>query len=349
MLIKILTILIVSALIYLAIALGLIVSQRPEPAEGGQATLDFEGVSGRDPTVPRPPEQSAYRARDGAQLRYRYWPARDENAPLLVLLHGSGWHGGSYVRLAGSLAADGAIAVAVPDLRGHGAEPERRGDIDYIGQFEDDIFDLFQHLRKPEQPIVLAGHSSGGGLVVRYAGGAYGSGLDGAVLIAPFLQHDAPTTRQDSGGWATVAIRRIIGLAMLNTLGIKALNGLPVIAFNFPEHVLHGPLGETATQRYSYRLNTSFAPRRNWKDDLSHLPPFLLIAGRNDEAFFADRYEATISSLTKRGTYRLIDGVGHLGIVDSDRAADEIRAFVLARSIARPQLSASNSATLGVK
>lgn len=154
--------------------------------------------------------------------------------------------------------------------------------MDYIGQLEDDLADLIAARAAPQQKVVLLGHSSGGGLFVRFAGGAHRGLIDGAVLLAPFLHHSALTTRENSGGWASVSLRRIIGLAALNKLGITALNDRAVIRFAMPEVVLNGPLGQTATTDYSYRLNTSFAPRADWQTDMASLPPFLLVAGVQD-------------------------------------------------------------------
>jgi non-heme chloroperoxidase len=44
--------------------------------------------------------------------------------------------------LAKTLQAEG-VTVYAPDLRGHGSSG-RRGDIDYIGQLDDDLVDLYQ-------------------------------------------------------------------------------------------------------------------------------------------------------------------------------------------------------------
>ncbi|MGL6210628.1 MAG: alpha/beta hydrolase, partial [Paracoccaceae bacterium] len=166
--------------------------------------------------------------RDGTEMAVRHakGPA---GAPLVVMVHGSGWHGMQFEGLAAGL-ADVADVLA-PDLRGHGVAPVRRGDVDYIGQFEDDLADLIAARAGPEQKVILLGHSSGGGLVVRFAGGAHRQMIDAAVLLAPFLNHSAPTTRENSGGWATVNLRRIIGLSVLNTVYITALNDSPVIRF----------------------------------------------------------------------------------------------------------------------
>ena len=71
--------------------------------------------------------------------------------------------------------------------------------------------DLIAVYRRPEQPVYMIGHSSGGGLVVRFAGGDHGSVLSKAVLLSPFLKYDAPTMRDDAGGWSHVLVRRMIG------------------------------------------------------------------------------------------------------------------------------------------
>lgn len=313
----------ISLLIYFTIALGLIFSQYPAQLSG-KAGLDFSSQStsdAADVALAVPMNIS-----NGSPMMVRDYPSAASNAPILILLHGSGWHGAQFDRLARKLAQF--AYVLVPDLRGHGVSPERRGDVDYIGQLEDDLAQLISFVRRPDRPVILAGHSSGGGLVVRFAGGAHGDLIDGAILMAPFLKYNAPTTRPNSGGWAQPLTRRIIGLSMLNALNITRLNSLPVIQFNFPTSVLTGPLGNTATPSYSFRLNTSFAPRSDYLKDIAALPPFLVIAGRKDESFFADQYEPVMSAVTDKGRYVLLDDVGHLAVVFVAATSDEMVKFI---------------------
>lgn len=307
------------------VALALIFSQYPDKEMKSSDTLDFSKVLPSE-NVDVPLE--TYTAEDGTKLGYRYFPASSADAPLVILIHGSGWHGGGYQWLASEINDDGDIAIAVPDLRGHGPHPKRRGDVDYIGQLEDDIAALAKKLLKPGQKLILAGHSSGGGLVVRFAGGKYGSMLSAAVLLSPYLKYDAPTMRENSGGWAHPLTRRIIGFSILNAFHITALNGLTVVTFNFPETVLDSPQGKTATTHYSYRLNASYAPRPDYKADIAKLPRFLLIAGKEDEAFKADLFEPLLSAINPKGEYRLLDGVGHLDLVNKPATAALIRQFI---------------------
>ncbi|APE43761.1 hypothetical protein BOO69_10310 [Sulfitobacter alexandrii] len=323
MLSSIVRIALTSAVVAGAGALALIFTQRPGPMPG-KGGLDFSASLSTPRPDPAPLQSVAMR--DGYALQVRAFDSGRENAPMLVLVHGSGWHGLQFDGLARRLSAT--ADVLVPDLRGHGTRPGNRGDVDYIGQLEDDLADLIEARRAPGQKVILGGHSSGGGLVVRFAGGRHGGLIDGAVLLAPFLKHNAPTTRPNSGGWARPLTRRIIGLSMLNAVGITALNDLPVIQFDMPRTVLDGPLGDTATTRYSYRLNSSYAPRADYLSDVAALPPFLLVAGTEDEAFDAGAYQPTMQAVTERGRYVLVPGAGHLGIVDAAATQAAIQGFL---------------------
>lgn len=326
MLSKILFGVILTPVIYLAIACGLVLSQWPAtlaPNTSQTGGLDFSNVLSGDRATPQ--ESEHLKMRDGHMLPVRIYGA-PQQGPLLVLVHGSGWHGLQFDSLARALGEQ--AYVVVPDLRGHGAAPQSRGDIDHIGQYEEDLADMIDQLRQDQQEVVIAGHSSGGGLVVRMAGGAYRDRMDKAILLAPFLKYNAPTMRPNSGGWARGLTRRLIGQSMLNSVGITALNHLVAMQFAMPQVVLEGPLGHTATTSYSYRLNASYAPRDAYLEDVAGLPPFLLIAGRNDEAFIAEAYEPLLSGATEAGAYHLIEGVGHLDVVDVPETKALIRKFL---------------------
>jgi pimeloyl-ACP methyl ester carboxylesterase len=314
----------ISAGITALIPLGLILSQPVTPIEPAAPTLDFTSLLQDKPQAEEAPsiDPETIYMRDGYGLQVRSYSNGD--GPLIVLVHGSGWNGLQFSHLAPQLAG----TVLVPDLRGHGAQPGRRGDVNYIGQLEDDLADLITARVGLDQKVVLVGHSSGGGLVVRFAGGAQGDLLDGAVLLAPFLHHSAPTMRANSGGWAQPLLRRIIGLSMLNAVGIKAWNRLPVIQFNMPAEVLQGPLGHLATTSYSYRLNKSYAPRSDYLSDIRSLPEFLLLAGAQDEAFIAEAYRPLMEAETDKGAFQVLEDTGHLDLVDAPQALAAIRGYL---------------------
>jgi non-heme chloroperoxidase len=317
---RILTFILISAVIYFGIASVLIVIGKPGKFEQNEEGLvfnelffDYSGL----------PVLKHYEARDGATLYYRHYPAQSDK--VLILLHGSGWHSQYFLPLAKFISSENLAQVYTPDLRGHGHTPERRGDVDYIGQFEDDLADFITIIRNenPGAMMIMGGHSSGGGLAIRFAGSKYGQQADAYLLLAPYLQYNAPTVRPDSGGWAQPNTTRIIGLSMLNNVGIRWFNYLTVIEFNMPEYARDG----TETLSYSYRLNTAYAPD-NYKKDLRAIDqPFLVVAGTADEAFYADRYEPLISQYTDVKVELLRD-VSHMGVVVGPEVRPIVKAWL---------------------
>ena len=319
------------AVVGVAVLAGLVGLSKPAPQATDSGPIDFStAISAVYDDLPAS-ETAAMR--DGVSLVFRRYVPQGPDAArrLIVLVHGSAWHGMQFHAMASALADLGVGTVVVPDLRGHGEAPQRRGDVDYIGQMEDDLADLIRQVRMEggHDEVVLGGHSSGGGLVVRFAGGAHGAMADRFVVMAPFLKYNAPTTRPNSGGWASVATPRIVGLTILNEFGVTAFNHLPVISFAMPKVVLDGPYGATATTAYSFRLNTSFAPRSDYGSDLAKMTqPFLLIAGGQDEAFDAMLYEKTISEHTRSGTYVVLPDVNHIGVTTEPEAIAAVARWI---------------------
>jgi alpha-beta hydrolase superfamily lysophospholipase len=265
------------------------------------------------------PKLESFAARDGSQLSYRHYPS--ESDKVIILLHGAGWHSQYLLPLADFISSEGLAEVYTPDLRGHGPKPIRRGDIDYIGQFEDDLGDLMAIIREenPNAMLIIGGHSSGGGLAIRFAGSQYGNEADAYLLFSPFLKYNAPTARPNSGGFANPHTKRIAGLTMLNNWGIHRFDYLTAIEFNMPEEARDG----TETLSYSHRLNTAYAPR-NYKKDLKAITqPLLVVAGTADESFFTEQYEPVISQYTDVYV-ELLEGVTHMGIV----VGPEVQPFV---------------------
>jgi alpha-beta hydrolase superfamily lysophospholipase len=177
---------------------------------------------------------------------------------------------------------------------------------------EDDLADFITMIRKdnPNRLLIVGGHSSGGGLALRFTGSRYGRQANAYVLLSPFLKYNAPTTRSHSGGWAHPYTGRIVGLTMLNNVGIHWFDYLPTIEFNMPEDVRDG----TETLSYSHRLNVAYAPRNYEKDLRAITQPLLVVAGTGDESFFAEQYEPVISRYTAVHV-KLLQGVTHLGVV----------------------------------
>jgi alpha-beta hydrolase superfamily lysophospholipase len=310
------------------VVLALILSQWPEADPRGPP--DAAAVMEAD--AERLPPRVTYRARDGAALGYRIWRGAHPPDPgvTVIMLHGAGGHGGWMARLASGVAARAGVVVVAPDLRGHGPNPPQRGDVDHVGQLEEDLADLIAALGPHDRRIMLLGHSAGGGLAIRFGGGPHAGHVARLVLVAPFLQHDAPTARPpEPEGWARPLVRRIAGLWMLNAVGIEGLNHLTVVEFRFPPAALEGPALAFATRHYSYRLQFSLSPRRNWRREVAALPPFLLVVGSADATFRAEAYEQTLRPLAPQGEFLTLPGAGHADILADERLIAAVAEFVL--------------------
>jgi len=73
----------------------------------------------------------------------------------------------------------------------------------------------------------------------------------------------------------------IIGLSMLNTLGIDWFNRLTTLDFAVSQSVRDG----TETLSYSYRLMVGFAPRGDAADLAAAASDFLVLVGDRNDAF----------------------------------------------------------------
>jgi alpha-beta hydrolase superfamily lysophospholipase len=177
-----------------------------------------------------------YRAQNGAALAYRqYAPTAGTLKGSVVLVHGSSASSNSMHVIARALAVAGYEAFAL-DIRGHGASGPK-GTIAYTGQLEDDV-ESFVKSASLARPSTLAGFSSGGGFVLRYAGSRRQEDFQNYLLLSPFLSPQAPNFRPGSGGWVIVGIPRVIALTFQNRIGVRAFNDLPVVGFALREGLI---------------------------------------------------------------------------------------------------------------
>jgi alpha-beta hydrolase superfamily lysophospholipase len=264
------------------------------------------------------PGLDRFHARDGTELAYRHYPARSlATGQIAIVVHGSSGSSVAVHALADALAERG-VETWAPDMRGHGASGTR-GDIVYLGQLEDDLSDFVGEIRKvrPDAPLTLIGHSSGGGFALRVAASPIQNLFVRTVLLAPYLGHDAPSSRQNAGGWASPDLPRFIGLSVLRRLGIVCCESLPTIAFAV------GPnTSAILASTYSYRLMRNFGSTPDYREDLAAAgKPIAVFAGAADELMFPARYSEAVGP---RANVKLIDGVNHMGIVSDPVAVSAI-------------------------
>lgn len=271
------------------------------------------------------PPPTHFAARDGTKLFYRHYPGGSNET--VVLVHGSSGTSASMHVLARAIHARGPTVYALA-VRGHDGTG-RYGDIDYVGQLDDDIADFLAALPEHRQGErrTLLGFSSGGGFVLRFAAGKYGDVFDRYILVSPQMPPRSPLMRPNAGGWVSVAIPRIIVLTTLSRFGIHAFEGLPVIAFAVrPED------RKVQTAFYSFRMLSNFGPNPDYLGDLKRVAkPIVLVAGAKDEIFYSDQYGKVLKPVRPDLDLTLVPGMGHMDMTTNPRAIEVVADKIVAR------------------
>lgn len=309
----------------LAVAALLIFGTAPPPPPIASITAAFSTMDlSTLPTIER------YRARDGANLSFRSYPADDRQ--VAVLIHGSAGSSAD-MHLAARALQGARVSVVVPDLRGHGANLPH-GDIAYLGQLEDDIEDLVRVLqsRYPRATRTLVGFSSGGGFALRIAAHpSLGTQFGGYVLLAPYLRYDSPAVRSHAaeeareragydpaakqGTWTSANVGRIIGLTLLNRFGVHSFNGLAVLSFAVP------PTEPSVTATYSWRLQQNFGPHDDYLADMRAASGSMhVLVGAEDELLLPDQMRKIFHSQRPDVLVDVLPGLGHSAMVNKQTA-----------------------------
>lgn len=271
------------------------------------------------------PALTAYTARDGKPLFYRRYDAAADI--ILIMLHGITEDSKYLHPLAQFIAGRGLATVYMPDLRGYGTYPDRRGDIDYVGQFDDDLEDLIRVIRSdhPQSRIVMGGHSAGGGTAIRTVAAACAGLIDGYLLLAPAVSPNAPINRKQTGpSPMQFRMGRIVLLTIAQLLGIRRWHGATVLVKYKPEHLRHG----TETLRLSFRLLMSRVAHPRYERFLAKLTrPTLVLVGSEDEEFVAEAY-APLFAKYGQAEVKVLPGLDHDGIVASERTYREVEQWL---------------------
>lgn len=288
----------VAATVIVAIAAAITFGTADPPLPLASINQPFQGR-----TYAGLPPVETFKARDGAAMAYRRYAGSPER--VIVLIHGSTGQSRAVHDLALALNTAGATVYA-PDMRGHGNSGSP-GDIGYLGQLDDDLADLVQLVRRaqPAARLLLAGHSSGGGFVLRIGAGPEAKLFDGYLALSPFLHQDAPTTRPNTGGWARPYVPRILALRLLDSVGLPLFQHLPIVAF----------ARKTAPTTYSYRLMMNFRTHWDWRGDLAaQRRPTAIVVGARDELFVAEAYAPLVGAINPAIGVTVVDRVNHMGI-----------------------------------
>jgi non-heme chloroperoxidase len=291
------------AALAVAIAFG---TAAPHPPEHPRQ-IDLTGL----------PPLGRFAARDGTKLAYRAYPGGEKQ--VAVLIHGSGTESSVMNPLAKTLQATGATIYA-PDLRGQGSSG-RRGDIAYVGQLDDDLADLVAKIRAahPRATMTLIGFSAGGAFTIRIAGGRYDGLFDRYIVIDPAIVYPSPLSRPNAGGWATPYVPRIVGLMVLNKIGIHWFDDLDAIVFAVP------PGHPNLTGVWSYRLAMNLGSSDYVGELQRAKKPMALVAGASDDQFYTDRYASVLKPAKPDLTVELVPGLDHVDMLMKPAALAAVR------------------------
>ena len=270
---------------------------------------------------------TSFTARDGKRLRAFHFPK--DSKTTIMLIHGVLGEANNMNPGATQLRETANAEVFTLDLRGHGQSAGIPGDVDYIDQYVDDIADVISRIKKekPQQQIILAGHSMGGGISLRYAMREGVPSVDAYLLFAPLLGSNSPTlfgayqpeASHETAPFLQLHMQRIMGLKLLSTIQNHEYDSLRVLFFNVPE--------SASPRSYSFRANESMAPA-DYRAGLQAVDkPLLVLVGSHDEAFGAAAFEPAVREFSQ-GEVHIVEGVSHNGIMEHREAMEWIEEWV---------------------
>jgi non-heme chloroperoxidase len=277
-------------------------------------TVDFSAL----------PELERIPARSSSSIAFRHWDAASPDTPerVVIAIHGSSASSSSLHPLAKALQARG-FTVYAPDIRGHG-DTGTRGDIDYANELDDDLAELVAvvKMRHPNAQLALMGFSSGGGFALHIAATPFGAAFARVVLLSPFLGPRAPTVKEgQTNAWAVVYLPRLIALTILDRLGIRVFQHLPVLAFAvLPEQA------KFLSPTYSFLLLRAFGTE-DYAADLRYAKaPLAVLVGGNDELFDASRFATTVEAIRPDTPAVVVPGLDHVALTLDPHAVPAIAA-----------------------
>jgi pimeloyl-ACP methyl ester carboxylesterase len=283
----------------------------PNPSPKDIADLGFE--------QPNTSETVVFNMKDHVKITAQKYPFLSNKT--VILLHGVLASSYTYNKTSGLIRDALQAEVISIDLRGHGASGGIPGDISKPNQYAEDLNEIIASIRsdKPNQNIILVGHSMGGGIVLRHAETFPSTKIDGYVLFAPNLGSTSPTTNQQidlKNNFIKSHLSRGLGLKMLNEFEIHQYDSLKVVFYNLPKQM---PI-----KSYSYRSMNAIYPNDLKQTLKSITSPLITLVGSRDEAFIAEEYPTVIKAYSN-GNCFVIENETHNGIRHNEEAMNKIR------------------------
>lgn len=275
-----------------------------------------------NPTEARAVPSGRITATDGVQLAY-YADVPANPVASLVFYHGSGANSAAgYLPLGRELADKYRIATYLVDIRGHGASGGPRGDAPTPDQVWKDTETAvgYVHRQHPGLPEFAGGHSAGAGLVLNSMD-RVNSLVAGYVFLAPdFGLHSDTEDVAGGSNFATVCQRVFIANAVSNGV----LDGhKPALNFAYTADD-----AREANLVSTYTVDMALA--QNSDDSAAILrgmtKPLGVWVGAQDEVFNAGKVVGYARQAGAGGTFAIVPGDDHLGIVAN--GADQVGPWI---------------------
>lgn len=149
-------------------------------------------------------QKQCFVARDGIRLAYDEFNPQRAAKACLIFLHGSTYNARRYANIGKAMVTQG-YRVCLLNWRGHGESQGSPGDVDYVGQLEDDLADMLTHMASiaPDLSLLIGGHSAGAVVCLRYMARYGCDEIKGVSIISPAINGPLETVRypQPSASW----------------------------------------------------------------------------------------------------------------------------------------------------
>jgi non-heme chloroperoxidase len=269
------------------------------------------GVPGFAVSQPDSPALQRLAAADGYQLAYRHYRSSTSRR-VVILIHGAGCFGDQLQVIASHLSESDVADVYTVDMRGHGLSPGRPGHcVDDPRQMLSDVSDVIAFAIRvhPGRPIVLGGHSAGGGLVLAISRGPMHRFISAYLFLAPFMGLGSPVNRPYFGGWVRLRALRLRLLSLMSALGVTQLNGKTVIDFA-PAAWL---LDDRYVRSWSFNTTLAFGPGLWFEQSMpmDQNIPVLVASGTADECFVSSLYPTAFQTIAPHAEFCHFDSIGH--------------------------------------
>ena len=253
-------------------------------------------------------------AADGVNLGYRVYKAAKPKA-VLLFYHGAGAHSAAgYGHFGVSLAGAG-ITVITPDIRGHGHSGGPRGHTPEPALLWQDIEIMSHQVTEiaGNLPVLIGGHSTGGGLVINYLSN-YSRKFDGIVLISPYLGYDTDIDNDDYDG-DSFTESSFFYFAMNRLSGGTFFSSAKGVTINYPEKILKDdPL---LVPYQTVNLALGYIPETPEDQIKAISSPIGLWIGTKDEVFDGRKVNTLMRQLRQNPKDRvaLVKGANHITIL----------------------------------